>query len=364
MAQQPDDDDLEFRDVTDGSAPAAPPNDGDGPAADATADVSDDLEVVLAESADEPADDAVTDDAAVDPPADDDALSAGGEETDTTPVGEDEDLDEEAKSYSKAVQKRILRERRVARHARAEAQQEVLAERQQRIAAQREGLNDRKLATDMTLANLDFLIKERQTALKKAKEEGETDKEVELAGEISDLQGRKRDLEGGKKDLETRIATFEERAKVELQPKSTELPPATRDWLDRNKWISHPAFKSEAIHIRALDLQLSQKLSPSDPRYFQALDALIAREIPMLKPKIQALSRRPARTGGDRPRSSVAPGGRSAPGKTGALRTDTPNRIVLTKEDQETMREFKMDPKNPAHQKQFAREKLAAQAKR
>lgn len=269
---------------------------------------------------------------------------------------DDDELDDEAKGYSTAVQKRIMREVRAKRRAREEGEQAVLAERTARFEETRERMKVERALNEVMILNFANDIKEKMAALKRAKEDGDTDKEVELNAELNDLQSRKRDLEGNKTRLEESAAQFEERAKVEIQPASRELPRGTQDWLERNAWIKDPAFKAQAAYARVLDAQLARHMRPTDPRYFQELDKLIAKEMPGLKTEVQARTRRPAGNG-SRPSGAVAPGGRSA----GAGRTSTTspkNRVTLTAADIKNMRDFKLDPKNPAHLKQYARAKL------
>lgn len=306
----------------------------------------DDLEVVVIEDGDDTVE------------GGDDTLQAGAEDTvEGAAADPDDELDEEARGYSTAVQKRIMREVRAKRRAREEGEQAVLAERAQRIEETRERMKVERALNEVMILNFANDIKEKLAALKRAKEDGDTDKEVEISSELADLQGRKRDLEGNKTRLEESATAFEEKAKVELQPTSREIPKATQDWLERNAWIKNPAFKAQAAFVRGLDVRLARVLPPTDPRYFQELDKLIAKELPELKTQIQATARRPA-ANGTRAQSAVAPGGRSAgAGRTSG--TSSKNRVTLTKADVQNMRDFKMDPKNPAHLKQYARAKAS-----
>ncbi len=351
MAEKPenDEDGLEFQDVTDEAQ-----DDGEGPALESQP--SEDIEVVLAEGADEP----VVEEEPEEEPAEQEAAAVEAEAVEDPEPDDDELSEDDKKNLTRSMQKRILREKRLGRRqveqVKQEAQQAVSTERQERLNYERDALESKKTANEMLIINLDFLIKDKQGQLKKAKEDGDTDKEVEISSEIADLYSRKREQEGVKQQLTQRATEFEERAKQPVQVHQ-ELSPTTKSWLERNKWMTHAAFKSEAIHTRQLDVELSKRMDPSDPRYFQELDRLIAREIPLLKPKIQALSKRPAARTDTKQQGAVAPKGRSAPGKSGVNRASS-SRVTLTREDLEMMAQFKLDPKNPEHQKQWAREKL------
>src|SRR5688500_18591642 len=114
MAQEPDDvlnsdDDSDIDAALDAADPVGADT-AEGADADDTTDggeaVDQDIEVVLAEEGE--------DDAGEEKDAD---TVEGGESEDTVEgaAGEEEELDAEAQGYSKSVQKRILRERRVAR---------------------------------------------------------------------------------------------------------------------------------------------------------------------------------------------------------------------------------------------------------
>lgn len=330
---------------------------GGGDGADAGAGVAapgDDLQVVIAD--DDP------DDPDLNAGGDDTETGGGGDDTLTgSDAGADDDGgDPEDKKYSQRVQERIARERRVTARVRQESAAEVLAERKSRFAAEKKALEAQESLAGVLLDNLDGRIKALTGELKTAKEGGDTDKELELQSQLDDLRAKKREVEGGKVSLERSKAELTEREKTELTTTARAAPPSTQRWLDRNRWFGHPAFKAESVLARVLDAEVSKTgLRPDDPRYFQELDRLIARDAPDLKGKIA----RVLRTGPGQPRrgAGAAPVGRSQqqqPASRGQPAASA-KRIVLTRQDLETMRTFRLDPTNPEHQKEFARNKLA-----
>jgi hypothetical protein len=354
-----DDDDGEFKPVVD----SADAQDGEGPAGDASAH-DEEIEVVVAGGTD--AGDAVDgpDESGA---TDDDAISAGGED-DEPAAGEedaegDDELDDEARSYGKNVQARIRREIRLRKRAAEEGQRAVITERQQRLDTHRELLQTRKHLAETLLVNVDGDIDKAKAELKRAKDDGNTDEEVAAQEKLSQLHARKAQLEDAKKSLEATEAQFEQEAKRQTAAASAsqELTPATRSWVERNKWMKNPKLKSEAYHVLHLDSQLtaSGKVEPGTPAYFKELDRLIARELPALKTKIQATMRQQPAGKNNAARAGAAPGGRSAPGQSRSA--SGPTKVVITNEDKQKMLRFKMDPTNKEHLLEFARNKRLRQ---
>ena len=314
----------------------------------------DDIEVVLAEE-----EKAATEDDA-DKDAGDDSLAAvpAGEEQETEA---EEAVDDDLKSYSKKVQDRIARERRLVKRAREEADAAVVKERGQRIDAERRALTAHKNLTEVLLVNIDGQIKAKSgelRALLSAAATGDEEavgKQVDVQGELDDLRAKKREIEGAKASLATQAEEFERQAKeppATIQPKVT---PATQAWLGQNKWFGRKGFFAETVAVRQLDNQLATERSDKgSAEYFRELNRRIQSEIPDLGGKVRRAFK-PAQAGGG---SAVAPVSRSQ-----SVRTDGAGkrRVTLDRQDIQTMRDLKLDPTNKDHVSRFAREKMAAQ---
>lgn len=294
----------------------------------------DDLEVVILdedEGKDTKPDKKGEEDAQIALAEDDDA----GEDVDTdTPRGE---LTEwEKKNYNKAMQGRILRERRIKERAVAEAQQKGFAAATAIRAARTEALEAQKISTTLLAEVLSRDITTKQTELLAAKEAGESQKEVQLFSELSDLQAKKRDVENAKQRLDQ--VKIEE-VRVE---QVTQQSPDTQAWLARNKWFGNKQFSDEATFARTMDTGLAEAYkagrfahAPGTSQYFAELDRRIHTKMPTLRAQIR-------KTYGEPRRSTTTPVSRGAPSK--------PNSRVVTlnRSDQLQMIEWGFDPKKPA----------------
>src|SRR3990167_11122729 len=115
---------------------------------------TDDIEVVLAEAEEaEPDEEDAEEEPEVKAEADDD-------------MAVEDDVDEDLKSYSKKVQDRIARERRLVKRAREEAAAAVSGERAKRIDAERKSLTAHKNLTAVLLVNIESQLKAKSTELK------------------------------------------------------------------------------------------------------------------------------------------------------------------------------------------------------
>jgi hypothetical protein len=276
---------------------------------------------------------------------DDDALSAGGE--DEAPGGnaaDAEDLDDEAKGYSANVQKRIQREQRATRRAREEAN----AERAQRIVAQKEAFKLNKNMLEVLGVTVANEIKAKLVALKAAKEAGDSSKEVDIQQELAELNTRMGDINKAKPQ-------FEKEPDFEGAAKPNEL---AATWKERNKFFGHPKFKAETALVKEIDLRLSKTagVSSRSPEYFRLLDQAIAADMPDLRTKVKTIFKPVQRQQTQQRVAAVQTRG------TTQVRTQAggSKRVLLNKQDVANMVTFKLDPKNPEHVKQYAREKMEA----
>lgn len=307
--------------------------------------VSDDIEVVLAEeeAAEKPDEEEKPDEA-------DDKDLAAVEGADTE-VG----ADEEIKTYSKKVQDRIERERRLVRRTREEAEVAVGSERTKRIEAERKSLTAHKNLTAVLLVNIDGQLKAKSTELKAMLEAGDTDKQVDVQGELDDLRAKKRELEAAKVFLEQEANEFERKVKEVQAPAEPKVTPSTQSWLGQNKWFGKKGFAAETLLVRTMDQALAAERSDKgSAEYFRELNRRIRSEMPDLTDKVKR-----SFTPASKINSAVAPVSRSA----GVIKTDAAGkrRVTLDRSDLQNMRDHRLDPTNKDHVAMYAREKLAAQ---
>lgn len=311
---------------------------------------TDDIEVVLAEKEKAEAEDAK--EATVD---DDEGLAVVGGAAKTDIVVDD---DEDLKSYSKKVQDRIARERRLVKRAREDAETAIAGERVQRINAERNALTAHKNLTAVLLVNIDNQLKVKSTELKKlltdvaTGEDGAAGRQVDVQGEMDDLRAKKREIEGAKVSLENQAEEFERKVKVMVLA-SPQTTPGTHAWIEQNKWFGAKGFTAETMLVRAMDIKLAgERSDKGSQEYFRELNRRVRIEMPDLGDKVKRAFK-PASI----QRSAVAPVSRSAGVVTDAVGK---RRVTLDKVDLQNMRDFKIDTSDPKAVALYAREKLAA----
>lgn len=238
---------------------------------------------------------------------------------------QEESDDEDLSSYSKRVRKRIERERRIARAAKAEA--EALRLQLEAVRAEKEVV--------ASTEQLDAALTEKRAELKKVREEFDPDKvddELKLFEEIVDLQAQKRQMGRGTPPAQ--------RPQTQATPEQKPSPHVAK-WLERNQaWFDKPEYSAQSAVARQLDHTLvAEGYSPTEESYFEELDRRLAKTV-----------RLPTRT---KPKSPVAPVTESA--------TRSKTKVVLSKQDLAFMEQMGMDTKNPAHLKAFAAERRTSQ---
>lgn len=328
--------------------------------------------------------------------------------------------EDDRRSYSRSVQKRIARERAVVNRERAlrEQTQKQLAEER----AARQELAERvlkveragtKVAADADVKAIKAQIEALKPQIASAVEAGETAKALDLQIKLGDLQA---DLKVKEYDLTLRAqnaaqveenerkqrAAAEAAAKRGARAGDGELPPeqsargnefirANRHWWRREKEAREAAIE--------LDLEILDDIKEGDldfepysDEHFEELAERIHEAYPDLE--ICDLDREPydfrdqvddkqgdrgargARVANGNQRGSArqANGNRAPTGRLGTSRARQSEaelarqgKVVLTEEDFKEMRIFKMDPNNPEHKKRFAQERartiLAAEAR-
>lgn len=238
----------------------------------------------------------------------------------------------EKENYSKAMQDRVLRERRLRRQAEERAEELDRRTRELELRA----YNSDKAGLDILSSSIDRDIKEKTAELKIAKEEGNTDNEISLTGELEELRAKKRKVESTKETLR----------KPEEKPVINTM---AKRWLDRNRWFSNEAFRAEQGYAQAIDSALAAegKLKPDTPEYFVELDKRIHERIPVLRSKIKKVF------GGNAPTNKAAPVGM----RRSVAQKPVGNKVVLTKEDLRNAQDFGIDIKNKTQLAAYARAK-------
>jgi hypothetical protein len=287
---------------------------------------------------------------------DDEDDEAGGEriqDTDDTgeELGEDGLTEWEKKNYSKAMQGRVSRERRLKREEAARADT-AEARARKAEAGQHEA---RKMAADLALQLTERDISAKEAQLLEAKEGGKSADEIKLQGELDDLRAKKRGIESTVHRLE------------QEQPAAADAPaanPVIERWKGRNRWYGNAKFAAEVGYTTQIDRALAGEHkagafmhAPGTVEYFNELDRRIHKAMPTLRTRIKQEfggGGSAARPGDRRPaaRAIVAPVSRGAPARSVGAR-----KVQLNSTDLKNMTDFGLDTKNPAHLKEYALQK-------
>jgi hypothetical protein len=270
---------------------------------------------------------------------DDDEEDAGDDDE------EDDDEDEDDGKYSKNVQKRIDRERnrRKAEREAADARISKL-ERENAVIRKENAVNAAKAKAESELAKL-------RKAKVDAKEEGDTEKEVEIDEKILDVKTELRVAES-----ELKIA--QESLDSDTNAVTDGTPPAGLKWLQKYPQF-HTNQQFQKVVLTADRMVSDRGFDRNTDSYYEEIEKICAVQFPeIVKPaKKQTRKGKTQATARKKRRSAV--GGTSKAGARKASRTRS-GQIRLTKADQHQMEVFGMDPRNPDHIREWASNKTGS----
>lgn len=255
--------------------------------------------------------------------------------------------EDEVAGYSEKVRRRIMRERDL----RKGAEDREEAERAARISAQSQLHATQLNASEITLSMVDSQIKDREAALKVAKDGGKIDDDIKLTGELSELRARKTEVERVRDHLKS--------------VKHEEPNPLVHRWERENRWYNNPEFLAESAAVRTISAQLAKKFPANTDEHFEEVNKELQRRMPNLESRVKArLGQDAIRWNGSQAREEREQPRRQAPKLAapsgGFGRSSAGKRqIVITRTDMESMRSVRLDPNNKTHVLQYAREKAA-----
>ena len=233
---------------------------------------------------------------------------------------------------------------------------DLLMQQEQMIKGQRQ---QQLQAVDNRLRELPDEITKIKNELKRAKEEGDTEAEVEALDHFYKLRNEAELAQLARNQLAQVVdepIQRPQRAAVRQAPTSgpTKMVPQNQlasEFIKRNPWIGQSRYANESARLQTIDQAMANEgLDPTKPDYYREMDRRLRAHFPNL-PRQGAAAARPA----SKARSPVA----AAPRGVVASREDTPTRVRLTRDSIENMRRFQMNPKDPQVRAQYAREKFA-----
>jgi len=251
---------------------------------------------------------------------------------------EDEDEDESDEKPKSKVQKRIDRERELRRKEKAEADAKL--RRMERKLELRDAKDEFRDLERETESKLRKLRKKKVEAM----EEGETESAVDVDDEILDLKAELRARQTKLKDLEKSID-------VDDGPDTSGIPEAGRKWLDKYPEF-HTNSQFNTVVLQADKMVASRGFDKNTEKYYAEIEKIVGVQFP------EIVSKRTAKvsTKGESRRKRKSPVGKTqkAGVRTKRAVVSQKGRIRLTKADQDSMRMFGLDPRNPQHAKEWA----------
>lgn len=293
----------------------------------------------------------------------------------------------EEESQSERVRRRINRERALRRKSELKSEELARENRELRERLKIERVADTKVH-EANLKALSTQIEAVKKDLEKAIEAGETKDQLELNIKLGELLADKKLLE---RDIATAKAQREhqeedpgQREEGKIDPRAQE---AASEWAKQNRhWWGKPEFRRHRDMTAALDRELLAQIREGEVDFEPYSDehmTELARRVQAMYPNLEVYDTTgeladtdeedpmrddeyedaPRRKSGrDREARRGAPqggmGGRGTRRRPGPEELARQGKVVLTREDNATMRLFKLDPNDPKVRKRFAQERM------
>ena len=290
-----------------------------------------------------------------------DAIDYGSGKTPRADDGDDGNKGDEdtqpRDKFSKKFEDRLERERRAKRReakARADAEAENARLRAQLKKAKSSGGSDK-------IADLDRQVADIEAQLEQAIEKGETKEHVRLTSQLTDLKAEKIAARYTADD-DSDDDLGEPAARTSASPRN-EL---VGEWKDTHSdWYGRGGFERQTRLANRIDREVfADGYSPDDEEYYEELNRRLQEKMPEMfdddSGSVSRDERGQRRAKRDKGRSPVAAADDAS--RDSAPRKPTGNKVELGPVEFANMRRFGLDPKNPAHVKEYALNKRQADA--
>ena len=250
------------------------------------------------------------------------------------PVGEqgDPSQEQELEQYSDKVKKRI--DKMTARLREAQRREEAALEYAKNVQSQLQHANQRYQATDQQrLAEAKGRIETQSVALKqiirKAREEGDVDTEMEAQERLAQIAAEQRQLQG----YEQAVRQQEQQVQQPVQQPVQQAPrqparvdPKAEQWAEDNPWFGKDTVMTHAAWGIHREIVQNEGIDPQSDEYYDELNRRLRETFPQ-KFSQSAQNSRSARSA-----QAVAPANRSS-GINSARRTVrlTPSQVAIAK---------------------------------
>lgn len=260
----------------------------------------------------------------------------------------DDDGQEPRRGKKSDFDKRLDRERRAKSRAKKEAQQ--LAEENARL--KRENANLAKRRQEETTGDLDRQITDLEKDLKTAIEAGNTDEQIRLNSQITDLKAEKVAVRYGATETGDEDDLGGDDSDARRAPPKNEY---LEDWLDgHSDWFGKRGFERQTRLANRIDKEVfDDGFDPGTEEYFDELNNRLREKAPEIFDEPGGSA--DGRESDPPPRRRQAPVGGVEDGSAGSdQQRQSSNQVVLDDDDLENMRVFGLDPNDPKQLKEYA----------
>jgi hypothetical protein len=240
--------------------------------------------------------------------------------------------EEELEQYSDKVKKRI--DKMTARLRESQRREDAALEYARNVQSQLQQANQRYQTSDQhRMAEAKSRIETQSVALKqivrKAREEGDMDTEMEAQERLSQLVVEQRQLQNYEAMAQQRAAQPEPQAVQQQQPRPQQASrpdPKAEQWAEDNPWFGKDTVMTHAAWGIHRQLVQEERLDPQSDEYYDELNRKLRETFPQ-KFSQSAQNSRSARSA-----QAVAPANRSS-GVNSARRTVrlTPSQVAIAK---------------------------------
>ena len=296
--------------------------------------------------------------------ADDEDPDAGEDADDQ---GEDpdagDDADDDDDQYSQRVQRRIAKEVRRRKQAEtAVAQANQARQMAEQAAAQAQAAIQQMVGhtVDSTVEAMESEYATLNRDLREAIENGDTDKQVELNQQMIDLRSN---INITKMRQPARPQADDPQGQQQQhmqQPQAQQPNPLGVQFAQRHAaWWGNPEHADIQAYALGVDVKLTQQGVPVNEAYYAKLEQEVVKRFPEVADMVDGLTppTRKAKKPARRKSTPAAPAGRGN-ARRGNNAANSRGKVTLTKEDLQVMEDFGLDPSDPEHVKEFARNKL------
>lgn len=268
----------------------------------------------------------------------DSAVLPETEQAPVVAVEESKDDSEELEEYSEKVKKRI--DKLTARLRETQRREEAAITYAKSVQQRAQQLEQQFQRTDaerlvQTRSRIDTEAATLRQIVKKAREEGDTDTEIEAQERLSNIlydQRRIADAEEQRKAQQQQAAYQQQQAAAQPQPQRAQPDPRAEDWAERNEWFGRDVAMTAAARGIHIQLVQAERFDPTSDEYYDELDRRVREAFPQ-KFSGGNNSNATQNSRANRPVQTVAPATRSSGVNSSARRTVrlSPSQVAIAK---------------------------------